>query len=82
MKLKDYLELSNGYYCLIFDGFGFRSRVFEHFNINKTSRILNHKIINFWSVGMEGKIVQCIKIECKNLNDIKDFLVRNIKKGN
>lgn len=47
MKLKDYLALSNGYYCLIFDGFGFKSRVFERFNINKTSRILNHKIINF-----------------------------------
>ena len=73
MKLRDYMNLSNGYYCLILDDFGFKSRVFERFNINKTSRILNHKIINFWSVGMEGKIVQCIKIECKNLNDIKDF---------
>ena len=73
MKLRDYMILWNGYYCLILDDFGFKSRVFERFNINKTSRILNHKIINFWSVGIEGKIVQCIKVECKNLNDIKDF---------
>lgn len=73
MKLRDYMNLSGGYYCLIFDDFGFKSRVFERFNINKTSRLLNRKVINFWSIGMEGKIVQCVKIECKNLNDIKDF---------
>ena len=73
MKLKDYLELSNGYYCLYFDSFGFKTRIFEKFDCNKSSKILNHKIISFWSVGMEGKIVQCIKVECKNLNDIKDF---------
>lgn len=73
MKLRDYMNLSSGYYCLVFDDFGFKSRVFERFNINKTSRILNHKIITFWSIGMEDKIVQCIKIECKNFNDIKDF---------
>lgn len=53
MKLRDYMNLSSGYYCLVFDDFGFKSRVFERFNINKTSRILNHKIITFWSIGME-----------------------------
>ena len=73
MKLRDYMNLSGGYYCLILDDFEFKSKVFERFDINKTSRFLNRKVINFWSVGMEGKIVQCIKVECKNLNDIKDF---------
>lgn len=73
MTLKDYLALSQGYYCLILDDFEFKSKVFERFDINKTSRILNRKVINFWWIGMEGKIVQCIRIECKNLNDIKDF---------
>lgn len=73
MTLREYMNSTMGYCCLILDDFGFKSKVFERFQINKTSKILNRKIINFWSVGMEGKIVQCVKIECKNLNDIKDF---------
>lgn len=73
MKLKDYLESSNGYYCLCLDSFGLKTKIFEKFNCNKSSKILNHKIISFWSGITAGKIIQYINIECKNLNDIKDF---------
>ena len=73
MKLKDYLKITQGYCCLFLNGSGIKTRVFESYDFNQASRILNRKIICLWSVGMEGKIVQCIKVECKNLNDIKDF---------
>ena len=73
MKLKDYLEIAQGYCCLFLNDIGIKTRVFDSYNYNKASKILNCKIITFWSVGMEGNIVQCIKVECKNLNDIKDF---------
>ena len=73
MKLKDYLEKAQGYCCLFLNNSEIKTRVFESYEYNEESRILNCKIITFWSVEMEGKIVQCIKVECKNLNDIKDF---------
>ena len=73
MKLKDYLEKAQGYCCLLLNNNGIKTRVFESYECNEESRILNCKIISFWSVGIEGKIVQCIKVECKNLNDIKFF---------
>ena len=73
MRLKDYLELSHGYCCLFLSDTAVKTKVFDSYDFNSKSRILNRKIIKFWSVAMEGKIVQCIKVECKNLNDIKDF---------
>lgn len=73
MKLKDYLEISQGCYCLILNNIGFKSRVFEKGYFNKKSKILNCNISCFYSTKIEDKIVQCIFIECKNLNNIKDF---------
>lgn len=74
MKLKDYLEISQGYCCLFLNNTGVKTRVFDSYYFNKKSRILNRKVTCLWSVAMEGKIVQCIQVECKNLNEIKDFL--------
>ena len=78
MKLKDYLEIAQGYCCLLLNDSGIQTRVFDNFGFNQESRILNRKVITFWTDRMEGRLVQYIKVECKNLNDIKDFfLVKN-----
>lgn len=73
MKLKDCISLCYNKCYLILGGFGFKSKIFDKDEVNQASRILNCKVIGFWADFIEGKPVHCIKIECKNLNDIKDF---------
>ena len=70
MKLKDYLEISQGCYCLILNNIGFKSRVFEEGGFNEKSKILNCNISSFYSTKIEDKIVRLYQLNELSVKEI------------
>lgn len=46
---------------------------FRKYAVNKSSKLLDCKVQSVGSGNIEGQIVIIIRIECKDLNDCKNF---------
>lgn len=50
---------------------------FRKYAVNKSSKLLDCKVQSVRSGNIDGQIVIIIRIECKDLNDIRDFFKRD-----
>lgn len=46
---------------------------FRKYAVNKSSKLLDCKVQSVGSGNIEGQIVIIVRVECENLNDLKDF---------
>lgn len=80
MTLRDFLDdiLDDAFIVLKFNEGNFSSAyAFRKYRVNKLSKLLKCKVQSIGSSFVDDKIVINVYIECKNLNDTKNFFKKD-----
>lgn len=80
MTLRDFLDdiLDDEFIVLKFNEGSFSSTyAFRRYRVNKLSKLLDCKVQSIGSSIVDNKVVIKVYIECKDLNDIRNFFKRD-----
>lgn len=80
MTLRDFIDNINDdeFIYLMLGEYGFASaNSFRKCTVNKSSKLLDCKVQSVGSGSVDGDITIIVRIECEDLNDIRDFFKRD-----